>query len=141
MINWGHETVAGLLENRMLVAPITMAGADRRSHRMVAEAFGAINEALEGLMAIGIVEDQNGDPDLTRNRFFQYDPKPDLAYSLVYCVAGLVLYRQADLDRLGEMPEESGISVLAVPMMNAPGTVGRIKRAGQGEASFAIVAG
>jgi DNA-directed RNA polymerase subunit RPC12/RpoP len=144
LINWGHDTLVGLLENHMVITPLTMAGVDKRSRRMTADAFAAINEALEGLMAIGVVEDDRGEPDLTGNGFFQYDPKPDMAYSLVYGVAGLVLYRQADLDRLGEMPEESGINILATPLLvgtapEASAPIGR--KVEQEEASIAIVAG
>jgi hypothetical protein len=57
-------------------------------------------------MTIGTVQDADGTPQLTKNGFFSYFPKPDLAYSLMYAMSAMYLYlrlkKNARFDDEGE---------------------------------------
>ena len=92
MINWGHDLMQGLINNSLLISPIN-AGNETDPHpKLREEIYDAINEARHGLMTIGTVQDQDGTPQLTKNGFFSYFPKPDLAYSLMYAMSAMYLY-------------------------------------------------
>jgi hypothetical protein len=117
MINWAHDLLSGLIDNSMVICPMSYRTADGKWLKRAERVFNAIHEALQGLTRIGIALDIQGNPDLTKNGFFQFTPKPDLAYSLVYALAGLYLFINSNKERLTQ--EGSGISVKAVPLVGS----------------------
>jgi hypothetical protein len=92
LINWGHDMLQGVINNNLLISPINAGNEYDSSPKLREEVFDAINEARAGLMTIGTVQDADGTPQLTKNGFFSYTPKPDLAYSLMYGMSAMYLY-------------------------------------------------
>lgn len=110
VVNWGHDNLAGLIENDFCWVPLTAKRADAQATKRTATILGAIEEALDGLLEIGIVEDRQGEYEITARGFYKYFPKPDLAYSLMYAAAGAYWYMAADKERTERADE--GIAVL-----------------------------
>lgn len=102
LMNWAHENVSGLIDHNEVVAPdYTVDGQQEND-----ETAQCIAIALDGLLEIGKVQNPNGEYELTGNGFFQYAPKPDLAYSFVYALAGAYLRenkKETDEEDEGDM--------------------------------------
>jgi hypothetical protein len=106
LINWGHDMLQGMINNSFLISPMNAGNEYDPQPRLREEIYDAINEARHGLMTIGTVQDADGTPQLTKNGFFSYFPKPDLAYSLMYAMSAMYLYlrlkKNARFDDEGE---------------------------------------
>ncbi|MEM4177824.1 MAG: hypothetical protein QXS29_09705 [Nitrososphaeria archaeon] len=98
LINWAHDLVSGLIDNRQIIAPGTVDIGDSTMYNIMK----AIDEVLSGLLEIGVVQDMDGTPILTKNGYFSYHPKPDLAYSFVYAVCCMYLVLKPKVGIYGE---------------------------------------
>lgn len=110
LVNWGHDNFAGLIENDFIWCPLTAKREDGPATLKTARIVEAIQEILDGLLEIGVVEDRQGEYEITARGFYKYHPKPDLAYSAMYAAAGAYLYMAADKDRTERADE--GIPIL-----------------------------
>jgi len=103
LMNWAHDTAGGMFDDALVLSPSINLTFDGRANQTVDMVYADIEEALDGLPQIAIVTDQDGVPDLTSHNMFQYYPKPDLAYSLVYGVCAMYLLTH---DKRKELEEE-----------------------------------
>jgi hypothetical protein len=136
LINWAHDNLAGFIENGICMTPLTAAREKLPATKQTANILASIQEVLDGLLEIGIVEDSHGEYEITKSGFFKYHPKPDLAYSAVYGVAGAYLYMSADKDRTDRADD-------VIPMLTTyrgaapPKFVEKVEQ--EEESSFAIL--
>lgn len=91
LMNWAHITASDLITDARVLRPSESIMADGTTDYICDTIYADIEEAADGLPQIGIVQDESGSPLLTSNGFFQYYPKPDLAYSLVYAICAMYL--------------------------------------------------
>jgi len=92
LINFSHELTSGLIDAGYLICPLGYS--EEEQSQQYDDVVDAVSEARQGLLTIGIEQDQEGIPLLTGNGFLAYTPKPDLAYSLVYGTTAMYLYNQ-----------------------------------------------
>ena len=137
LVNWGHDNLAGLIENDFCWCPLTAQRENAQATKRTATILGAIQEALDGLLEIGIVEDRQGEYEITARGFYKYHPKPDLAYSLMYGVAGAYLFLAADKERTET--EDDMMPILATYKGVPPEKGGRIRQRQEAESDFAIL--
>lgn len=109
LINYAHELTSGLIESGLIFFPAY--GGDEKDFPVLRqEVMDCMQEIRTGLLSIGVEQNQSGDNILTKNGFFQYTPRPDLAYSFVYGVTGMYLYNSLDQDAIeGDVGEAMGI--------------------------------
>jgi hypothetical protein len=114
LMNWAHGTVRGFINDARVLRPMSSMMEDGKTSRAAEEVFGDIEEAAEGLPQIGIVQDDNGTPLLTSHNMFQYAPKPDLAYSLIYALCAAYLYTHEKREDLEEEDEDMAVVTSAL---------------------------
>ena len=128
LMNWAHGVARGFINDARVLRPVSDAMEDHDNPdgigirtRASAEIFDGIEEAATGLPQIGIVQDENGTPLLTSHNMFQYNPKPDLAYSFIYAVCAMYLFtheKRAEL--LDEDDEAMAVVSAALESVHYP---------------------
>ncbi len=126
VMNWAHNLARGLINDVRVLRPVNDTMVDGKRSRPASEVFLDVEDAALGLSTIGIVQDDNGIPALTKNGMFQYNPKPDPAYSLIYGICAMYLYtheKRGDLEEENEVMTviSSAIDRLASPEHSPPG--------------------
>jgi phage terminase large subunit-like protein len=111
LMNWAHGIARGFINDAKVLRPVSDALEDETRNNMTAEVFDDIEEAANGLTQIGIVQDENGTPLLTSHSMFQYNPKPDLAYSLVYAICTMYMFAH---EKRAELLEEDNEEMAAI---------------------------
>jgi hypothetical protein len=113
LINWAHETISGLFENNRIVVPMLAKGDNNiwtNERQLIKD---DIDEAIDGFGEIGIAQDADGGYIITKNGFFEYYPKPDLAYGATYAISGLLIMTHPE-QLLGDVGE--GFAILSDTM-------------------------
>jgi len=104
VMNWAHGLARGLINDVRVLRPVNDTMANGKRSRAASEVFTDVEDAALGLPTIGVVQDENGIPLLTSHQMFQYNPKPDAAYSLIYAICAMYLLTH---DKRGDLEEES----------------------------------
>jgi hypothetical protein len=121
MINWAHDHVSSLIASAAVISPASASDTEGKPNARRETILGDIDEALDGLLDIGLVQGPDGTPDLTKNGYFQYYPKPDLSYALVYGVAGMYLFSHERRD------DDSDEDAPIVAISNSLDSLGRYR--------------
>jgi hypothetical protein len=106
LINWTHETISGLFENNRIAVPMFAKPQEGIWTNERQKIKDDIDEVMDGYGEIGIAQDSDGSYIITRNGYFEYYPKPDLAYGASYAIAGLVLMTHPE-----QLLSEEGIGI------------------------------
>jgi hypothetical protein len=120
LMNWAHGVARGFINDARILRPVSDILEDGSRYQKASEIFTDIEEAATGLPQIGIVQDENGTPLLTSHNMFQYNPKPDLAYSLIYAVCAMYLFTHEKRAELEEENEEMAAISAALESVRYP---------------------
>ena len=120
LMNWAHTLATGFINDVRVLRPVDDATENGKHSEAATTAFNDIEEAALGLSQIGIERDANGVPLMTSHNMFQYNPKPDLAYSLVYGICAMYLYTHEKRAELDEDDETMAVIASALESINYP---------------------